>query len=164
MLKSKIAKSLGKVNNIFANFSSYLILILIILISSSVILRYIFSIGFTWLQDLYIWIHASIILFGIAYTLNKDGHVRIDIFYRSLSKTNQRKINFLGSVIFGLPICYFILTDGFEYFYRSLIISEDSKETGGLPNIFILKFIIFFMGILLTIEIVRQIMNFLSKK
>ena len=28
---------------------------------------------------MYIWIHASIILFGIAYTLNKDGHVIAEI-------------------------------------------------------------------------------------
>ena len=38
--------------------SSFLILLLIILVAVSVILRYIFSIGFIWLQDLYIWIHA----------------------------------------------------------------------------------------------------------
>ena len=163
MQKSKILKIFEKINNVFGNFSNYLILLLIFLISSSVILRYVFSIGFTWLQDLYIWIHASIILFGIAYTLNKDAHVRIDILYRSLSKLNKKKINFVGAIIFGLPISYFIVTDGFEYFYRSFLISEDSKETGGLPNIFILKFIIFFMGVLLTIEILNKIIKFFRK-
>ena len=163
MQKSKIVKIFEKINNVFGNLSNHLILLLIFLISSSVILRYVFSIGFTWLQDLYIWIHASIILFGIAYTLNKDAHVRIDILYRSLSKLNKKKINFVGAIIFGLPISYFIVTDGFEYFYRSFLISEDSKETGGLPNIFILKFIIFFMGVLLTIEILNKIIKFFRK-
>ena len=163
MQKSKIVKIFEKINNVFGNFSNYLILLLIFLISSSVILRYVFSIGFTWLQDLYIWIHASIILFGIAYTLNKDAHVRIVILYISLSKLNKKKINFVGAIIFGLPISYFIVTDGFEYFYRSFLISEDSKETGGLPNIFILKFIIFFMGVLLTIEILNKIIKFFRK-
>ena len=140
MLSSK--KSLQKINNFFGKLSSYLVLALIILVSLSVILRYIFSIGFTWLQDLYIWIHASSLLFGITYTLNKDRHVRIDILYRNFNETKKKRINLVGSVIFGLPLCYFLIINGYEYFFRSFLISEDSKESGGLPNVFILKFFI----------------------
>ena len=62
--------------------SIFLSVILICLISISVLMRYLFSIGFTWLQDLYIWMHATIILLGISYTFRFDGHVRIDLFYK----------------------------------------------------------------------------------
>ena len=96
-----------KINLFFGNMASIFILILITLVSLSVILRYIFSIGFTWLQDLYIWTHACFILFGIAYTLNKDGHVRIDIIYRNFNEIKKSKVNFIGSIIFGLPFCFF---------------------------------------------------------
>ena len=129
-----------------------------------IILRYIFSIGFTWLQDLYIWTHACFILFGIAYTLNRDGHVRIDILYRNFSEIRKKKINLIGSIIFGLPFCFFIITKGYDYFLRSFLISEDSKETGGLPNIYILKFFIFLMGILLSIELIHKIFNIFKRK
>ena len=139
-------------------------MILITLVSLSVILRYIFSIGFTWLQDLYIWTHACFILFGIAYTLNKDGHVRIDIIYRNLNEIRKQKVNFIGSIIFGLPFCFFLITKGYDYFLRSFLISEDSKETGGLPNIYILKFFIFLMGILLSIELIHKIFNIFKRK
>ena len=81
----------NKINFFFGKMSSIFILILITLVSLSVILRYIFSIGFTWLQDLYIWTHACFILFGIAYTLNKDGHVRIDILYRNFNEIKKKK-------------------------------------------------------------------------
>ena len=154
----------NKINFFFGKMSSILILILITLVSLSVILRYIFSIGFTWLQDLYIWTHACFILFGIAYTLNKDGHVRIDILYRNFSEIRKKKINLIGSIIFGLPFSFFIITKGYDYFLRSFLISEDSKETGGLQNVYILKFFIFFMGILLSMELIHRIFDFFKKK
>ena len=154
----------NKINFFFGKMSSVLILILIALVSLSVILRYIFSIGFTWLQDLYIWTHACFILFGIAYTLNKDGHVRIDILYRSFNEIRKKKINLIGSIIFGLPFCFFVITKGYDYFLRSFLISEDSKETGGLANIYILKFFIFFMGILLSIELIQKIFDYFKRK
>ena len=165
LVKKFVSKlTLKKINIFFGKMSSTLILILITLVSLSVILRYIFSIGFTWLQDLYIWTHACFILFGIAYTLNKDGHVRIDILYRNFNKIRKQKVNLIGSIIFGLPFCFFIITKGYDYFLRSFLISEDSKETGGLPNIYILKFFIFFMGILLSIELINRIFDFFKRK
>ena len=144
--------------------ASFLILLLIILVSVSVILRYVFSIGFIWLQDLYIWVHAIFILLGLTYTLNKDEHVRIDLLYRSLKKKIKKKINFFGSLLFGMPVSFILIFNGFDYFYRSFLLNESSKETGGLPFIFILKFFIFLTGIFLFFELLRQTFNFLRKK
>ena len=143
--------------------SSFLILILIFLVSLSVLLRYVFSIGFIWLQDLYIWIHAIFILLGISYTLKVDEHVRIDLFYRSFNKKTKKIVNFLGILIFGIPLTYLLLSNGSDYFIRSYNLNESSKESGGLPYIFILKFFIFFLGLLIFLEIIRQILNFLKK-
>ena len=155
-LNSIVQKS-GKIGSLF-------ILLLITLVSFSVILRYVFSIGFIWLQDLYIWIHAIFVLLGLAYTLNADEHVRIDLLYRSFKKKIKKKINFFGTLLFGLPVSLIITFNGFEYFYRSFLLNESSKETGGLPFIFILKFCIFLTGILLFFEFFRQTFNFFRKK
>ncbi len=157
MKKIKLAKLFEIINTHNGKVGSYLILLLILLISSSVLLRYCFSIGFTWLQDFYIWVHAILLMLGMSYTLNKNDHVRIDLFYRKFSLNKKRNIDLFGSIIFGLPLCYFLIFDGYEYFIRSFLISENSKETGGLPNLFILKFFIFLMGNLLFIEIINKI-------
>ena len=163
-MKKKPAKNYFERINLFVGIiSSYLVLLLIALISLSVALRYLFSIGFTWLQDLYIWIHAFIILLGVSYTFNKDGHVRIDVLYRKLNKLTKKKINFFGSIFFGFPICYFLIFKGYNYFVRSFLIDENSKETGGLPNLFILKFFIFLMGLLLLFEILNKIIKYLTR-
>ena len=162
MLK-KFKKALNFIVISSGKFSSFLILFLITLVSVSVILRYIFSIGFIWLQDLYIWVHAIFILLGLAYTLNVDEHVRIDLLYRLFKEKIKKKINFFGAFFFGLPVSYILIFNGFEYFHRSFLLNESSKETGGLPYIFLLKFFIFLIGILLFFELLRQILNFLKK-
>ena len=161
-----MTRFLIKILNIFSEkigrISSLLVLFLILLVSVSVILRYIFSIGFIWIQDLYIWIHAIFILLGISYTLKMDNHVRIDLLYRNFNKKKRNLINLIGLVIFAIPLTYLLLVNGLDYFTRSYNLNEGSKESGGLPNIFILKFFIFFLGILLFLEIFRQIISFLK--
>ena len=159
----KLEKLIGFFSEKVGFVSSFLILLLIILVSVSVVLRYVFSIGFIWLQDLYIWIHASFILLGIAFTVKNDGHVRIDLFYRSFTKKKKKVINILGTIFFGLPLTFLLLFNGLDYFLRSYNLDESSKESGGLPNIFILKFFILSLGIMLFLEFTRQILNFLKK-
>ena len=139
------------------SFASNLFFLLVLFVTSSVLLRYLFSVGFTWLQDLYIWTHATIILLGIAYTLKKNEHVRIDLIYRNIKKSKKIIIDKFGSIFFGLPLSYFIFFEGFNYFNRSFILRESSKETGGLPAIYILKFFIFFLGLTLFVELIRFI-------
>ena len=93
----KLRDTLNLISKKSGKIGSFLILLLIILVSISVILRYVFSIGFIWLQDLYIWIHAIFILLGLAYTLNADEHVRIDLLYRSFKEKVKKKSTLLES-------------------------------------------------------------------
>ena len=159
----QLVKFLNLIIKFSGKYGSFLILGLILLVSTSVILRYVFSIGFIWLQDLYIWIHAIFILLGIAFTLNANEHVRIDLLYRIVTENFKKKVNILGALIFGFPLSFILVFYGFEYFYRSYQLGEGSKESGGLPNIFILKFFIFVLGIFLFFELLRQILNFIKK-
>ena len=162
MMKN-LLEVLNKINDKIGFISSFLILFLILLVSLSVILIYVFSVGFFWLQDLYICNHAIFILLGISYSLKVDEHVRIDLLYRSFSNKKKKIVNFLGIIVFGIPLPYLLLINGWDYFLRSFNLNESSKESGGLPNVFILKFFIFFLGFLLFLEVLRQILNFFKK-
>ena len=159
-----ISHKIDKLIDFTGKLSSWFVPLLILIIFISVILRYFFSIGFTWLQDLYIWIHAAIILCGSAYTLKFNEHVRIDIIYRNSSNLYKNIINFFGLTLFSLPFCFLMIDKGFDYFFRSFLLDESSKETGGLENIYILKFLIFFMGITLLIQIINLLFKIIKGK
>ena len=163
MNKNKKNK-IDEIIDIIGKLSGLLIFVLIFLIFTSVVLRYFFSIGFTWLQDLYIWTHAIIILLGISYTLKQNEHVRIDLIYRNASVKYKKIINLFGLIFFGLPFCYIILSNGLSYFLRSYLLNETSKEIGGLSNLFILKFFIFFMGITVFFQVLNLIFKIFKDK
>ena len=160
---NKILNVLDKIIEVTGKVSSLLIIVLIALISISVFLRYVFSVGFVWLQELSTWLHSLFLLVGLCYTLQKAEHVRIDILYRSLSKRMKRHINIFGYFLFCIPFTFCLTSSGFDYFLRSYLLSENSKETGGLPNIYILKFFIFFLGIIFILEIFRFLITVFNK-
>lgn len=152
-----ISRKADSLIELTGKFSSLLVYFLILIITISVILRYFFSMGYVWLQDLYIWLHASIILLGVSFTLKHNGHVRIDLVYRNASNRYKKIINLFGYIFLTLPLCILLVDTSYDYFYRSYLLSESSKETGGLPAIYILKFLIFFMGITLIIQVINNI-------
>ena len=57
----------------------------------------------------------------------------------------------------------FEINDKLIFLGNVIGLGENSKETGGLPNIFILKFFIFFLGVILILEILRFLIKTLKK-
>lgn len=126
-----------------------------------VVLRYGFDIGATALQELTTYLHASAFMLGAAWTLRHDGHVRVDIFYQHYSPRRRAWVNALGTLLFLLPFCGYILTYSTGFFLDSLAMRETSSEPGGLPALYLLKGLIPLSALLLAlqglVELVRAI-------
>src|SRR3569832_1048540 len=52
---------------------------------------------------------AVIVMFGAAYTLKRNEHVRVDLFYMTLGRRGQLRIAILGSFFFLLSSCFFLV-------------------------------------------------------
>jgi TRAP-type mannitol/chloroaromatic compound transport system permease small subunit len=104
-----------------------------------VILRYIFSIGFVWLQELYVWQHALVFMLGAGYTFLHGGHVRVDIFYARMSARRRAIVDLFGTFVFLLPWLGVILYYGMPFLTLSWRLLEPSSQAGGLPGYFLLK-------------------------
>ena len=78
---------------------------MVILTFVIVILRYLFNIGFIWMQELVRYLYAAVFMLCAAYTLAKDEHVRVDIFYSKLKDRHKIIINVIGSLLFLIPVC-----------------------------------------------------------
>jgi TRAP-type mannitol/chloroaromatic compound transport system permease small subunit len=107
-----------------------------------VILRYVFSIGFVWLQELYVWQHAIVFMLGAGYTFLHGGHVRVDIFYARMSPRRRAIVDLFGTLVFLLPWLAVILYYGMPFLTLSWRLLEPSSQAGGLPGYFLLKSVI----------------------
>jgi TRAP-type mannitol/chloroaromatic compound transport system permease small subunit len=119
-----------------------------------VLLRYIFDLGWIWMQESVIWMHAAVFMLASAYTLKRDGHVRVDIFYRKLDARGKAWVNVGGTLLLLLPMMIFLLSTSLDYVTVSWSIHEGSREAGGMPFPFVplLKSVIPFTAVLIILQ------------
>jgi len=98
-----------------------------------VALRYVFDLGWIWMQESVIWMHAAVFMLAAAYTLNRDEHVRVDIFYRKLDTRRRAWVDIGGTLFLLLPMMIFLIVTSYDYVHVSWSIHEGSREAGGLP-------------------------------
>ena len=144
--------SLSFINRCFGYLASWLIAIMMLLTVAIVVLRYGFNFSSIALQEAASYCHASAFLLACAYTLRADEHVRVDIFYASMSPRQQAWVNSLGSLCLLLPFAVFCLYSGWQFFIAAWQIQESSSEPGGLPFVYLLKGLIPLAMLLLIIE------------
>jgi TRAP-type mannitol/chloroaromatic compound transport system permease small subunit len=128
---------------------AWLTLLMVLLTFSIVILRYGFNLGWIWLQEIVIYLHVAVFTVAAAWTLQQDGHVRVDIFYTDMPKKRRALVNLLGTVLFLIPFCLFVLIISWPYVANSWQLLESSREAGGLPLVFVLKSLIMVLPTLL---------------
>ena len=84
--------------------------------------RFIFSYEQAFMGDLVRFWYAALFLFASAYTLQEEGHVRVDVFYAGFADKTKGFINAWGSIILGMSVCWVILVTGMGS--RSAIINS----------------------------------------
>ena len=112
---------------------AWLTLLMVLVTVVVVILRYVFDAGFIWLQESVTWMHAVVFMLGAAWALQTEDHVRVDVFYRSMSARRRALVNLFGVVAFLLPLCGFLLLESWGFVSVSWSLHEASRESGGLP-------------------------------
>ena len=143
---------IDKVNIKIGKSFSWLLLFMVVLTCIIVILRYLFSIGFIWMQELVRFFYAMVFMACAAYTLAEDEHVRVDIIYANLSSKAKAIINTIGTIFFLLPVCIATLYYSFNYVINSWVQLEGSLEERGLHAVFILKSFIWLFSISLILQ------------
>lgn len=148
--QNQFQKSIG-------HLTAWLALSLVLLSALIVVLRYGFNTGSIALQETILYNHAIFFMMGMAYTLQQDRHVRVDVFYSQMSASRQAWVNLIGGLLFALPTLVFLLWVSWGYVSSSWAIYEGSSEAGGLPYLYLLKTFILIMGGLMLLQVLAMI-------
>lgn len=134
--------------------ASWLTLAMVVVSFVIVVIRYVFDSGFIWLQESLTWMHATVFMLGAAYTLQRDEHVRVDIFYRDMTRKKRAMVDLIGVLIFIFPLCALFMIESFDYVAASWAIKEVSRNSGGLPYplIPLLKSLLIVMPLLVALQ------------
>ena len=161
-LVKSIIQLIDLINEWAGRSVSWLLVIMVLNVFFVVVLRYIFSYGAIWMQELYVWNHSIVFLLGAGYTLLHNGHVRIDLIYRTASLKYKSIIDIIGSIFFAIPVIYCIFIKSLPMVQRSWGVLEKSAEAGGLPGLFLFKSVLLVFCILFGLQFISLALKSLS--
>ena len=145
-------RTIDKLNDVVGRGVAWLTLAMVLITFSVVVLRYVFSLGWVWMQESYVWLHGIVFMLGAGYTLLHNGHVRVDIFYRPASERRKAWVDLFGVCVLLLPLVMVAMIFSWDYVIKSWAGLEESREAGGLPGLYLLKSIIWCFCLLVALQ------------
>lgn len=154
-----LARAIDHANSLLGRGVAWLSVLLVLLTCLIVVLRYAFSIGAPATQEIIMYGHSLAFMGAAAWALQRDAHVRVDIFFRRFSSRGKAIIDFLGSLLFLLPMCLFLAWNCWDYVSVAWQRQERSADAGGLPWVYIQKSFILLLVISLLLQAISQLIK-----
>jgi TRAP-type mannitol/chloroaromatic compound transport system permease small subunit len=137
----KLADGIDRFIDLVGRATSWLALVLALVMGGNVLLRYGFSLGWIWTQELEWHLLVPIVLLGMSYALRHGEHVRVDILFANFSPRMKRAIDVLSAVI-GMAFSLLVIWLALPYLNQSWSIGEGSANPGGIDYRYVVKAII----------------------
>ncbi len=148
----KIADGIDRAIAAIGRAAAWCCLYVVLVEFAVVIMRYALGMGSIKLQESVLYAHAGLFMLAAAWTLQVDGHVRVDIFYAQLRPRTRALIDLLGALFFLLPFAAVLAVLSVPYAERSWAILERSPEESGLPFVYLLKTLIPLFALLIGLQ------------
>lgn len=137
----KLAGGIDAFTDLVGRATSWLALGIALVMGANVLLRYAFSYGFIWAQELEWHIFVPICLFGMSYALLHKEHVRVDVLFQYFSERNKHFVDIISAGI-SMAFCVIVIWLSIPYVYQSWSIGEGTANPGGIEYRYIIKSLI----------------------
>jgi len=161
-LLSVLADRIDRLNAAIGRTMAWACLFVVLVQFAVVLLRYGFGIGSIWLTESIIYGHATLFMLAAAWTLRQGGHVRVDVFYADASPRAKALIDLCGALLLLLPLMLVLAWFSMPYVARSWAILERSRETSGIPAVFLLKTLIPLFALMMALQGISQAIRALA--
>jgi len=156
-----LSNGITKTNEWLAKASMYLILTLVAVVCFDVLMRYLFNRPTTWSFEAALHLYSIAFLVSGGWVLSIQAHVKVDVLYLRFSERKRALINIVFYVIFLLPVCFFLVKDGFDYSYAAWKVGEVSRSSPLHEPIWVLKVFIpisfLMLGLQGIVELVKDV-------
>lgn len=128
---ANLLSNLNKISNIVKNKLDYIcisfIFVMTIIIWIQVILRYIFSIGLPWAEEIAKYLLVWSAMIGAAIVLYENGHISVNFLFDKFPDKYKKWIKLAHYLIY---ICFFAIITYYGYFYAIFGLRFTSPSTG----------------------------------
>ena len=151
-----LAGRIDRFNAVVGRIMAWAALFVVVVQFTVVVLRYAFGVGSIWLTESILYGNAAMFMLAAAWTLREGGHVRVDVFYADASPRRKALIDLAGAILLLLPSMLVLAWFSLPYVARSWAILEGSRETSGIPAVFLLKTLIPLFAVLMALQGISQ--------
>jgi len=137
----RLAGGIDRFVDFIGRTAAWLCLVLALVMGANVLLRYGFSIGSIWMQELEWHLLVPICLLGVSYTLLHREHVRVDVLFQYLSPRSKSLVEVVAAVL-GMLFAAAVIWLSIAYVYQSWRIGEGTANPGGIEARYIVKSLI----------------------
>jgi TRAP-type mannitol/chloroaromatic compound transport system permease small subunit len=155
----KLEKLFNRFSNLMGWIAGFLNLVMLVNVFYDSIMRYFFNTGSIAMQEMEWHLFSVVFLFGMAYTLKEDGHVRVDILYDLFSPRWKATVNIGGALLLLIPLCLLIIEGSFWYVHEAFSSGEISGDPGGLSYRWLIKSVIPVSFVFLVISTIGFVLH-----
>jgi TRAP-type mannitol/chloroaromatic compound transport system permease small subunit len=137
----KLADGIDAVIDLVGRIASWLVFVLALVMGGNVLLRYGFSLGWIWAQELEWHLLVPICLIGMSYALRHGEHVRVDILFASFSPRAKHAVDALAAVL-AMAFSALVIWLSLAYVAQSWSIGEGTANPGGIEYRYVIKSLI----------------------
>jgi TRAP-type mannitol/chloroaromatic compound transport system permease small subunit len=154
-LAARLADRIDAFIDLVGRVTSWIALILALVMGANVLLRYGFSLGWIWAQELEWHLLVPLTLFGMSYALHHGEHVRVDVLFAAFSARTKRVVDVIAAVL-GMAFAVLVIWLSLPYVAQSWTIGEGSANPGGIDHRYIVKALIPISFALLFLQSLAQ--------
>ena len=125
---------------------------MVLITAVNILLRYVFQQSSPAAQEAVLYLHSAIIALTAGYTLQRNGHVRIDFLYTHFTLRQRAWVDLLGTLVFLLPFCLILFSYCLHYVAQSWSVHETSLDAQGLPFVWLQKSLLLALPALLLLQ------------
>jgi len=122
-----------------AEITAWLNVALIGVILLQVVLRYGFNKGLVPLEELMWHLYAVAFMFGMAYAVTNDSHIRVDVVHMSLPRRTQHIFEIIGILFLLMPFLWVLFDHSLGWVAEAYRVNESSQNPTGLPYRWLIK-------------------------
>lgn len=156
----RISGAIDRATEFVGKSVMWLILLSVLVSAGNATSRKLFSLSSNAWLELQWYLFAAAYLLAAAYTLQRNGHVRIDIVSNLLPRAVRNWIDLFGHALMLLPFAILMVREATPWFAESYRIGEMSANYGGLivwPAKGLLLLGFFLLAVQAVSEIIKRV-------
>ncbi len=154
----RLSGVIDRINEKLGFVTNLLVLLSVVVSAGNAMSRYAFNLSSNGWLEVQWYMFAVVVMYGASYTLRRNEHVRVEIFYLMLSERAQLWLDLVCTVLFLVPVCLLLAYLSWPFFQLSYATSELSGNAGGLIR-WPIKFVLPSGFVLLALQGISEIVK-----